>query len=897
MKRLVTGLLIASIGLTPITGVFPDQHKSVIVKDYTRQQEDSDGQTLYDLGLITGTNNGLDEDKELTREEMVTILWRMSTNKETGFVPPATPSFSDVPSHHWAYAIIEEARILGITSGMGDGSFGLGNSVTYQQAVTFMLKALGQTPTWSTAIEDGKKVGIHSDQGRVAPILLRKHIFELTTQTLAKEHVDGSLMTDRTDRLDPVQVSRFKEERGLSDKLFTLKNQAIKEALEYLYGPNAGQEEALKVRYLNLDGKNISDISDLAYFKNLETLSLSSNGISDLSPLRDLNKLNELWIPNNQVTDLGPLQNLSSLVKLNASNNPLNGLEALRDLGNIEVLFLTNSNISQVAPLSNLSNLSTLVLNENTVVDLENLRGLAITNFHYNGVRDLEQAIGTSGSEISPLVFKDKQVEAEAKKRLNKNEITKEDLETLTFFSVSGVTDISDLVHFKNLEKLFLLDNNLVDISPLKELTKLKSLNLSFNSISDLSPLSGLISLESLHLRSNNISSVKPLQTLSHLKVLDLYGNKQIKDLAYLRALALEDFTYNGGIKDLEVAIYNDGLDETVTGFNELYSQLVEGVPVLIDLKAIGVLEGDLDNLLNQVHRKITDTYGNHMVLDHMAITEYGAITKIAITYYDQRTFVSQGNLFEAYKNMNIYGANELVDFSNQELKEQVMNQLNVTSDQLTYSLLSHYPDKLEFSNLTNPDLSDLTNFERPWLISFTNCNIQDFSVLKKFTNLSHIRFINTRISDLSFLEDMTNLQSVFLKETDVRSLTGLSTLTSLTTVDLLDNAIRDLRPLSHLSQLKNIYIYDAEISDLSPLASLSNLEEVILNGNRIKDISPLVNAQDLKVLRLRNTSVADLSMLGDWPHLLVLELTNNPKISDIETLKTMTNATISVSQ
>lgn len=173
---------------------------------------DTEGTLLYDLGLITGTGTGdLAENKTLTREEMVTILWKLSTNKATTFVPPTTPTFTDVPADHWAYAIVEESYALGLTSGVSEGVFGLGKTVTYQQAVAFLSKALGEKVSWGSVVSATKsKHGIYSTDGEKSPQLLRKHIFEMVVTALESKHVDGELLINKTDRLSETKKDAFK---------------------------------------------------------------------------------------------------------------------------------------------------------------------------------------------------------------------------------------------------------------------------------------------------------------------------------------------------------------------------------------------------------------------------------------------------------------------------------------------------------------------------------------------------------------------------------------------------------------------------------------------------------------------------------------------------------------
>ncbi|RVU54430.1 S-layer homology domain-containing protein [Anaerosphaera multitolerans] len=48
-----------------------------------------------------------------------------------------------MPQDHWYYEYIEKLRGLEITSGVGDGQFGLGQTVTRAEFVAFLCKLMG----------------------------------------------------------------------------------------------------------------------------------------------------------------------------------------------------------------------------------------------------------------------------------------------------------------------------------------------------------------------------------------------------------------------------------------------------------------------------------------------------------------------------------------------------------------------------------------------------------------------------------------------------------------------------------------------------------------------------------------------------------------------------------
>ena len=157
------------------------------------------GQALFDLGIISGSGGDIKEADLITREEMVTILTRLLEG-EDNFIPPATPTFKDVPSTHWAYKDIELAFSKGLTSGLGNGNFGLGDKINNNQAALFLLRSLGHDTSdidYNTAASViGEKHGLMlatTEEG--SKQLIRGQVFELLAKALNMPTKDNPNMT------------------------------------------------------------------------------------------------------------------------------------------------------------------------------------------------------------------------------------------------------------------------------------------------------------------------------------------------------------------------------------------------------------------------------------------------------------------------------------------------------------------------------------------------------------------------------------------------------------------------------------------------------------------------------------------------------------------------------
>ncbi|MGE5392071.1 MAG: protein kinase domain-containing protein [Deltaproteobacteria bacterium] len=142
--------------------------------------------------------------------------------------------------------------------------------------------------------------------------------------------------------------------------------------------------------------------------------------------------------------------------------------------------------------------------------------------------------------QSTKLVFHDAALENGVRKAINKpsGQIYRSDVKKIRelLLDGKGITNISALKNFSNLEKLSLGHNKIKDISALSGLTSLQYLDLRNNQINNINALSGLTDLQDLNLISNKISDISVLSNLNNLKKLSLSYN-QLNDISALSGL------------------------------------------------------------------------------------------------------------------------------------------------------------------------------------------------------------------------------------------------------------------------------------------------------------------------------------------------------------------------
>jgi hypothetical protein len=123
---------------------------------------------LTELGVVDGYPDGtFKPEGEVTRAEMSKlIVAALGMNPTSG-----TTKFTDMDQAKWAIPFVGYAESLGIVNGYGGGKFGPNDKVTYDQAITMIVRALGYTDnceemqgTWpANYVQKGNELGVLKD--------------------------------------------------------------------------------------------------------------------------------------------------------------------------------------------------------------------------------------------------------------------------------------------------------------------------------------------------------------------------------------------------------------------------------------------------------------------------------------------------------------------------------------------------------------------------------------------------------------------------------------------------------------------------------------------------------------------------------------------------------------
>ena len=233
-----------------------------------------------------------------------------------------------------------------------------------------------------------------------------------------------------------------------------------------------------RLALLEVDAKNVSDLTALEYCTGLTRLCLCDNQIGDISPVANLTGLAYLALSGNQIDDMSPVANLTGLTYLDLSGNRISDVSALIGLARLRELHLSHNQISDILALASVTGLRELYVSHNQISDISVMASLT-------GLRGL-------------------------------------------YLSHNQINDIWVLGSVTGLRELHLSSNHISDVSALTNLTSLGDLSLGDNQIDDISPLANLSNLTLLNLSGNQISDIQPLvynPGLSHGDKVYLYDN------------------------------------------------------------------------------------------------------------------------------------------------------------------------------------------------------------------------------------------------------------------------------------------------------------------------------------------------------------------------------------
>ncbi|TKI59410.1 S-layer homology domain-containing protein [Brevibacillus antibioticus] len=149
MKKVVNSVLASALALTVAPMAFAAEEAATTT---TAPKMDADMEKtvkrLEALGLVSGYGNGeYGVDKTITRAEFATLVVRARALEQGAKLAQFNTTFSDVRSTDWFAGFVNVASGQEIIKGFPNKTFKPQDQVTYAQAVTMIVRALGYEPS------------------------------------------------------------------------------------------------------------------------------------------------------------------------------------------------------------------------------------------------------------------------------------------------------------------------------------------------------------------------------------------------------------------------------------------------------------------------------------------------------------------------------------------------------------------------------------------------------------------------------------------------------------------------------------------------------------------------------------------------------------------------------
>lgn len=364
-------------------------------------------------------------------------------------------------------------------------------------------------------------------------------------------------------------------------------------------------KEIANVKKLNISGKDLTDVTGISVFTNLEELYANMNKITNMNEISKLTKLIKLDLGDNNKISLTDIKALQNLKILNLKNNNLTNTEIkeLANLTKLEELNLSCNSLVGFTNISGLSNLKVLNLDNNDIYTAPDSKLLAIKSFSmknnnssYSSVANvldvpaLAKAVGINNLELSNCEIKDNKIIIKSGEYCKvKVKSGYAEGSTFSVSNISKLVTVNDKVLFDRLQaklgnKVLKVEQNTgkYDLYINKyEIAKIKFLDLSATStdtakITDITGLEAFTSLTQVVLNNNEISNFDNLKNIKGLKMLNIRNNnlttldsvKDIKSLEYIDATKnlLTDIDVIAQLPNIDRVVVNDNNISDLSG-------------------------------------------------------------------------------------------------------------------------------------------------------------------------------------------------------------------------------------------------------------------------------------------------------------------------------------------
>ena len=680
------------------------------------------------------------------------------------------------------------------------------------------------------------------------------------------------------------------------------------------------------VDQLHLQRNLFEDLSPLTHLPSLHVLLLSGNTVTNLSALQALTNLWNLELEAMHLSNLAFLTPLTQLSRLDLSDNQLTGFSGLTNFPWLNWLGLDQNRLQEIGPLLDCPSLNYVNVKANVLdTNATSAAWHVVTNLQARGVsvefdpqyplsvlpaiilppRNQSAFTNTTttfnvlATSTAPTLYYRWQMNG--LDLANAGPISGADTDTLQISGLTAAdaglyqvrvwtdfgTTNSLAAELRVVTNVFFADPRLdqavrdavqIPDGPLTpaSVVGLYSLDASNYGITNLAGLEALANLVGLSLSGNPaIASFQPLRYLAALNALDV-GYCGLDSLDWLSSLpTLNEVRFDGNfIDDLSPLRALGSLVNVFAVGNQLTA-----IDPLLDLSALVSVDVSLNRLntndASAAWAVITNLQARSVTVEYDPQCDAPVRPEILSPPLDAAAYLDAPVSF----NVVASGAGSGLSYQWQKNRVNLLNDSHISGAQ---------ESTLQINNATASDGGAYR--VRIWdELGVTNSRSATLRVITSVT------FVDPHLEQAVrdnlglppgpiTLDDIKALTSLDAPGYGITNLAGLEAAANLTWLTLNDNpGITDFTRLADLPNLNVVYLDNCIVSDLSFVAALPSLWEFAApGGEQVTDLSPLAACGTLRVLNLGdNPGLTNLAVLNTLTNLEGLSL-NSTSLSNI---------------
>ena len=227
MKKVLSFVLVLTLVLGSFSMVFAAPAHTAL-SDVAGTANEQAITVVNDLGIVEGYTDGtFKPDNNVTRAEFAAMITRALAIPESALAGYTSTSFNDVSGYGWAVKYLGFCESRGIMIGDGNGNAMPGRTVTVNEAMTMILRAIGYTNnssvlvgSWpSNYVSLGQTLGLYEDVATAVTInrgSAAQVIYNALPVALVQVASDGTTTRIVAEKIDDEEIYRTLLTAGLN---------------------------------------------------------------------------------------------------------------------------------------------------------------------------------------------------------------------------------------------------------------------------------------------------------------------------------------------------------------------------------------------------------------------------------------------------------------------------------------------------------------------------------------------------------------------------------------------------------------------------------------------------------------------------------------------------------